>query len=76
MAARFIDVSIAMDSQIELLAFKHKAFIHRGQKQMHPASESVHRDGQKAVVATGVASDYGSIAVSSRLVGAYDLPFQ
>ncbi len=75
-AARLIDITVAVDTQIELFSIKDETFIQRGQEQVRPASESVNRHCQQAMIAPCVASHYGSVAVGARLVGTDDLPLQ
>ena len=76
MPSWLIDVAIAVDAQIELLSVQHQALVHRGEQQMLPAPELVHRDSQKTVVTPCVASDYRSVAIGSGLVGTDNLPLQ
>ena len=71
-----IDVAIAVDTQIELLAIQHDTLVHRGEKKVRFASELVNRNGQKTMITPCVASDYGSVAIGSGLVGVDNLPFQ
>ena len=72
----FVDVPIAMDAQVELLAVDDYRFVDCGKQQVLVPPETVEGDGQQAVIAAGIASDYAGIAISPRLVDADDLPLQ
>ena len=73
MAPRLINISIAMDSEIESLATKDNALINRRKQQVLVPTETVHRNCQKAVVAARVAGDDGCVTIGTGLVGKNNL---
>ena len=75
-AAGLIDVTVAVDAQVELLAADHQTFVKRGQKHIVIPAEAVEGHGKKAVVAAGIAPHDGGIAIRARLVGADNLALE
>ena len=76
MPAGFIDIAVAMDAKIELLAVHDKGFVHGGEQQILVPPETVQGDGEQSMIAAGVAGDYAGIAVGARLIDADNLPLQ
>ena len=73
MAAGLVDVSVAMDAEVELLAAHYQAHVQVGQEHVAVSSEAVEGDGEQAVVAAGVAAHDGRVAVCARLTRADNL---
>ena len=76
MAARLINVSIAMDSEVEYFSVHSKALIDRRQQHVFAAAEIVNRYAQQSVIASRVTCDNGGVAVSTCLIGTYNLSLQ
>ena len=66
--AGFIDVSIAMDTQVEPLSAEGEALIEGTQQDVPVSVELFYRNGQKAMVAPRIAGDDGRVAVRTGLV--------
>ena len=76
MTSGFVDITVAVDAQIESFAAYHKTLVQRGQEDEVTASEPVDRNSQKSMVAPGIASHYGSVAIGSCLVRYDNLPLE
>ena len=74
--AGLVDVAVAMDTEVELLAVHHEALVERGQEQELVTAEAVERHCQESMVTAGIASHDGRIAVGACLVGADNLSLQ
>ena len=74
--ARFIDVPVAVDAQVEPLPAEREAFVQGGQEHVPVTSEPLHRNGQEAVVAARVASHDGRVAIRAGLAREQDFPLQ
>ena len=68
MAAGLIDVPVAVNPEIELLATYDQTFVQGGEQQILVATETVNRNGQQPVVTAGVARDNRRVAAGTRPV--------
>jgi hypothetical protein len=72
--SRFINsVSIASDTEIELVLMLDKRLIQRGKKDISLPFESIDGKDEKSVILTGIAANDGSIAITSRPVSGKNL---
>ena len=76
MTSRFIDISVAVDAEIELLAAYDKTFVQGRQKDEIPPSKLIDRNCKKSMVTPGIASHDGCVAIGSCLVRHDDLSFE
>ena len=74
--AWLVDVAVAVDAEVELLAFHDERFVEGGKKHVLVAPETVQRDGEQTMIAAGIASDDACVAIGACLVRADDLPLQ
>ena len=66
--AGFIDVSVAVDAQVETLTAQGKAFVQGAEQQMAVSVEGLHGYGQQTVRTAGVAGHDGRTAERAGLV--------
>ena len=76
MSTWFINVAIAMDSEVELSAVQDYALVQAGKQDMLGTSESIHRNRKKSVVASRVAAHNGCVAIRPCFVRSDNLPLQ
>ena len=73
-SARLIDVSIAMNSEVELLTLDYEALIQIREQKISVPSETVQGDGQKTVITPRIAGQNRRVAIRTGLIGAQNLP--
>ena len=76
MASWLIDISIAVDSEIERLPSYEQRLVDRRQQHIHAASEIIYRDGKKTVITPCIACHDTCVADRTCLVREDNLPLQ
>ena len=74
--AGLIDVSVAVDAQVEPLAAQGDAFVQGTQQDVPESVELLHRNGQQAMVAPRITRHDGRVAVRAGLVRQDNLALQ
>ena len=76
MTSRLVNRTITVYGKVELMAFQDDALVQGGEEQHLLAVQIVHRHGQEAVIAPGVAIHNARVAIGTRLVRKDDFPLE
>ena len=75
-AARFVNLTVAMDAQVERHPVLEQRFVERREEHVAVPAKALDRYGEESVILAGIAAHDGGVAVTAGPVGRKQLPFE